>query len=93
MQRDVDHGAPRPACRSETSTVRKSTLKRALPDVFGMEACSCVPENNMTAPGGGTTMSVDGGVVAAPLAVPAAPRGLRSGIQTSGVDLVVVEPG
>ena len=33
-------GAPRPSFRSATSTVRKSTLKRALSDVFGMEACS-----------------------------------------------------
>ena len=57
-------GAPRPESRSVTSTVRKSTLKRALPEVFGTEAWSCAPENSTTPPTRGrTTSSPRGSVV------------------------------
>lgn len=47
-------GAPRPASRSLVSTVLKSTLYLARPDVFGMEVCSCAPENSSTPPGAGS---------------------------------------
>src|SRR6266568_5352317 len=50
-------GAPRPAIRSLTSTVRKSTLNLARPDVFGIDACSWAPENNRTSPGAGRMIS------------------------------------
>jgi hypothetical protein len=42
---------------SGTNTVRKSTLNRARPDVFGVEACSWAPENSRTSPGAGKMTS------------------------------------
>jgi polysaccharide pyruvyl transferase WcaK-like protein len=47
-------GAPRPSCRSRVSTVRKSTLYLARPDVFGMDLWSCAPENSSSSPGAGS---------------------------------------
>ena len=35
--------------------MRKSTLKRVSPEVFGTVACRCAPENMMRPPGGQTT--------------------------------------
>jgi len=47
-------GAPRSVSRSLVSTVLKSTLYLASPDVFGMDVCSWAPENNSTWPGAGS---------------------------------------
>jgi len=50
-------GAPRPAARSRVSTVRKSTLYLASPEVLGMDVCSWAPEKSRTSPGAGRGMT------------------------------------
>lgn len=49
------------------STVLKSTLYLASPDVFGMEVCSWAPENSSTSPGAGS------GITSTPAVWPTAP--------------------
>ena len=52
VQAESRFGAPAPELRSPRLTVRKSTLNRVRPDVFGTLECNCAAENRIRPPGG-----------------------------------------